>query len=193
MFDLKPAVPILILAAALAAGCGSQPSPQTCADRKAPPGMVQVSFRVNFFPVQKALWVEDAENNYIRSLHVSQWVSDYGEEFQVLTDWVNTSKTARDSKTTEQIDAFTRATLKADKEKVVYRWDLTDWKGKPVKDGVYRIILQCDGAEGVVISWSSEISVGDEAVTLEALPEPPVHPEGLEMYVENVIIKYSPR
>ncbi len=151
-----------------------------------------VSFRVNFFPVQKALWIEDAEGNYVKTLHASEWLTGYGEEFQVLTDWVDASKEARGRKTGEQIDAFTEATLRASREKVRYGWDLIDWKGEKIPEGDYRIILQCDGAEGVVITWEAGINTGKDAVTAELNPDPPEHPQGLEMYVEEAVVGYNP-
>lgn len=192
--------PILFLVAAaplLLEGCGASRDepPETRAtplDAGAPERNVRVEFAVNFFPVQKALWVEDADGNYQRSLHVSEWVSVHGEEYEVLPRWVEASSAARGSKNAGQVDAFTGATLRAGPERVSYYWDLTDWQGNRVPDGIYRVILQCDGAEGIVITWSAEIEVGEEPSVARAWPDPPEHPEGLEMYVRDVAVSFHP-
>ncbi len=186
----KAAVPLILAALALS-GCGrGEPDVIISKAEEAP---LVISFQVNFFPVQKALWIEDAEGNYVKTLHISEWLRGYGEEFQVLTDWVDASKEARRNKPEAQIDAFTEATLRASREKFRYGWDLIDWRGEKVPEGDYMIILQCDGAEGVVITWEAGINIGEDAVTAELTPDPPEHPQGLEMYVEDVTVEYRPR
>lgn len=177
---------ILVLAAAAAlAGCGRRERPM----EEFP---LTVSFRVNFFPVQKALWIEDADGNYLRTLHASEWLSGYGEEYGVLADWVEASREARAKKAGEQIDAYTEATLRAGREKSRYGWDMTDWQGRKIRDKEVRVILQCDGAEGVVIAWSAGVYLGNEPSRAEMLPDPPEHPGGLELYLEDVSVEYNP-
>ncbi len=180
---------VIVLAISAVCGCGITGREKPGRGEAAP---LMVSFSVNFFPVQKALWVEDAEGNYVKTLHISQWLRGFGEEFQVLTDWVEASKEARHKKPEERIDAFTEATLRADRKKVLYPWDLENWKGERVKDGKYYIILQCDGAEGVVITWKAGIEIGAGPAAVELVPEPPEHPQGLEMYVGDVFVEYNP-
>ena len=184
---------MLLIAAFVFAGCG-RPVKETPAEympgtKDAP---FRVSFRVNFFPVQKALWIEDAGGNYVKTLHISEWLRGYGEEFQVLTDWVDASKEARGRKTHEEIDAFTEATLRAREQKFIYGWDLTDWRGEKVPEGKYMVILQCDGAEGIVVTWSAEINIGDGPVRAEMTPSPAEMPQGLDHYVEEAVVEYSP-
>jgi hypothetical protein len=193
---LKTTGCILILAFLTVAGCarphGKKPAegaPGRVYDEDAP---LRVSFRVNFFPVQKALWIEDAGGGYVRTLHVSRWLAGYGQEYGVLTDWVNSFGSVRGRKTSEQVDAFTQATLRAGEQKVFYSWDLTDWTGEKVPEGFYSIILQCDGAEGVVVTWKTSLEIGDEPVRALLSPEPSELPQGLEMYLEDVSVSYKP-
>ncbi len=187
---------ILIFAFLTAGGCGrpdgkgpAEGAAGRVHDADAP---LTVSFRVNFFPVQKALWIEGAGGSYVRTLHVSRWLAGYGEEYGVLTDWVDSSGPARGQKTSEQVDAFTQATLRAGDKKVFYSWDLTDWRGEKVREGPYSIILQCDGAEGVVVTWETSLEIGDEPVSALLSPEPSELPQGLEMYLEDVSVSYKP-
>lgn len=194
MTSLKSkAVSLTVIAAFVFAGCGrpatDEPDEYMPQAEDAP---LTVSFRVNFFPVQKALWIEDGDGNYLKTLHASEWLTGYGEEYSVLPDWIEASGEARAKKTEEKIHAFTEATLRARREKFIYGWDLTDWKGGKVWDKTCRIILQCDGAEGVVVTWSAEVYIGDEPARAEMTPDPPELPQGLEMYVEESVVEYNP-
>ncbi len=191
---LKLKLVVLCAAAAAVLGCGSREAGDNDIEsaRAAPSAPFVVSFKVNFFPVQKALWIEDHEGRYIKTLHVSEWLRGFGEEFQVLTDWVEASKEAREHKTARQVDAFTEPTLRAGPGRVFYAWDLKDWKGERVPDGRYNVILQCDGAEGIVVTWKTGIEVGEEPAKAAALPRPEELPRGLEMYVEDVLVEYTP-
>lgn len=192
--SLKSKAFILTIIAAFAfAGCG-RPAKEEPAERMPKPedAPFRVSFRVNFFPVQKALWIQDEAGNYIRTLHVSEWLRGWGEEYGVLTDWVEASKEARRKKPGEKIDAFTEATLRAREQKFSYGWDLTRWSGEKVPEGKYRVILQCDGAEGIVVTWSADIYIGEEPARVELTPSPAELPQGLEMYLEDVTAEYRP-
>lgn len=188
-----------ILAVFLAGGAGavSRVVPPLSEAAEAPAreedgGRVTVSFEVRFFPVQKALWIEDGEGNYLRTLHVSRWQRFFGEEYSVLPDWVSASARAREQKSFPQMDAFTSATLRAGEGMVSFHWDLTDWKGERAGEGVYRVILQCDGGEGVVVTWQGEIETGTDPASIRLAPDPPELHENLEMYLADVTVTYHP-
>ncbi len=155
-------------------------------------GRITVSFEVRFFPVQKALWIEDNKGNYLRTLHVSRWQRFFGEEYNVLPDWVAASSRAREEKSFAQMDAVTSATLRAGEERVSFSWDLTDWKGERAGEGVCRVILQCDGGEGVVVTWKGEIETGKGPASIKLAPDPPELHENLEMYLADVTVTYHP-
>lgn len=76
-----------------------------------------------------AIWIEAADGSYVKTL--ARWADDRRR-------YLNAYLTASDGDAT---DAVTSATLR---EHVTHsvRWDLTDWRGRTVPDGPYRVRLQ---------------------------------------------------
>lgn len=154
-------------------------------------GHVSVSFVVDKFPVQTALWVEGADGGYLRTLHVSRWEAQAGHARAILPLWVEASEEARGAEPGEAIDAVTMATFAVAAQPVTFAWDLRDWRGEQVAAGSYVISLQCDGKRGV-ITWRGTIVVGDEPAQATAVPEPALADDGSNAYVKDVEIAFAP-
>lgn len=77
---------------------------------------------------QSAVWVEDKDGNFIKTVYVSGF-SGYAKEKQInLPIWARSSKFI-------DVDAVTGASI--DLGHHIYIWDLKDYSGKKVKSGEY--------------------------------------------------------
>ena len=91
-----------------------------------------LGFRDELAP-QSAVWIEDKNGNFVKTVYVSGF-SGYAKEKQAnLTDWAKASK-FRD------IDAVTSASI--DVGHHIYVWDLKDHQGKQVKAGEYVVKVE---------------------------------------------------
>lgn len=91
-----------------------------------------LGFRDELAP-QSAVWIEDKNSNFVKTVYVSGF-SGYAKEKQAnLSDWADASK-FRDT------DAVTAASI--DVGHHVYVWNLKDYQGKPVKAGEYVVKIE---------------------------------------------------
>ncbi len=155
-------------------------------------GELSVSFVVNRFPVQMALWVEDAAGNYMRTLYVSRFEARAGYGRKILPQWVDVSGGARAADPGEDVDAVTSATLKAVPEAVSFSWQMKDWKGEALAPSAYLVRLECDGKRGV-IAWTARIELGDQPAEATASPEPAPAADGSNQYVEDMKVRFTPQ
>ena len=91
-----------------------------------------LGFRDELAP-QTAVWVDDKEGNFVRTIYVSGF-SGYAKEKQVnLPMWTNSSKFA-------DVDGVTSTSI--DLGHHIYVWDLKDTSGKKVKSGEYIVKVE---------------------------------------------------
>jgi len=104
--------------------------------------VVSVDFVLGFqdaLPPQTAVWIEDKNGKFIKTLYVSGF-SGYVKEKQLwLKEWAASSKYT-------DADAVTAASI--DVGHHIYIWDLKDYTGKSVKSGKYVVKVE-------VSSWPS--------------------------------------
>jgi tetratricopeptide (TPR) repeat protein len=92
----------------------------------------ELSYRDELAP-QTAVWVENAEGEFIKTIYVSGF-SAHAKEKQInLPVWSKSSEFA-------DVDAVTGASI--DLGHHIYIWDLTDYTGKKVRSGDYRILVE---------------------------------------------------
>jgi tetratricopeptide (TPR) repeat protein len=92
----------------------------------------ELSYRDELAP-QTALWVEDADGEFVKTIYVSGF-SGHAKERQVnLPVWAKSSEFA-------DVDAITGASI--DLGHHIYIWDLTDYTGKKVGSGEYKILVE---------------------------------------------------
>ena len=99
---------------------------------------------------QFAVWVEDADGNMVRTLFVPDFTAarrGYRMREDAVPSWVGAANP--DAMNDQEIDAISSATPRAGSQQ--YTWDMTDAKGNPVPDGVYKIMV-----EGTLY-WSSTV------------------------------------
>jgi hypothetical protein len=89
---------------------------------------------------QFAVWVEDAQGNYVKTIYATRFTANGGWERRPLSllQWVKQSALSKMSR--NQIDVFTGPTPKSGK--LTYRWDGTNQSGVAVAAGEYRLLLE---------------------------------------------------
>ena len=99
---------------------------------------------------QFAVWVEDADGNMVKTIFVPDFTAarrGYRLREDAVPSWVSAANP--DAMTDQEIDAISSATPRAGAQQ--FTWDMTDAKGNPVPDGVYKIMV-----EGTLY-WSSTV------------------------------------
>lgn len=92
----------------------------------------ELSYRDELAP-QTAVWIEDSEGEFIKTVYVSGF-SGHAKERQVnLPVWAKSSEFA-------DVDAITGASI--DLGHHIYIWDLSDYAGKKVSSGDYKILVE---------------------------------------------------
>ena len=114
---------------------------------------------------QFAVWVEDAEGNYINTLYATKYTANGG--FKNRPDsifrWVAKSELALMDK--DQVDAITSATPQQGAQ--CYTWDLTDTNGDPVQYGEYTVFVEGSLRWKNSVLFSGIIDVGDSPNTVK--------------------------
>ena len=91
-----------------------------------------LGFRDELAP-QTAVWIEDEEGNFVKTVYVSGF-SGYAREKQInLGTW---------SKSSEFIDTDGVTGASIDLGHHLYVWDMKDFSGKKVKQGEYKINVE---------------------------------------------------
>ena len=101
-----------------------------------PPPVVGIEFELSYrdeLAPQTAVWVEDAEGEFVKTIYVSGF-SGYAKEKQInLPVWAKSSEFV-------DVDAVTGASINLGHH--VYVWDVTDHKGVKVKQGQYKVLVE---------------------------------------------------
>ena len=97
--------------------------------------LVLVSFNLGFetdLPPQTAVWIEDAQGNFVKSVYVSGFSANVRDTQIVLPEWAGASEF--------QVDAVTGASISAGQH--AYEWDLTTTHGDQVREGKYIVKIE---------------------------------------------------
>lgn len=136
-------------------------------------GTVTVSFdhvkQSGWASNQFAIWIEDANGNYVRTLYATRFTANggYKNRPESLSEWVTRSNLAEKEKA--QTDAITSATPSSGR--LSYVWDLTDVNGETVAAGEYRFFAEGNLRWSNRVLYSGVIKIGGEAATSEAIAE----------------------
>ncbi len=99
--------------------------------QKAEKPLATISFILGFrdeLPPQTAVWIEDKEGRFIKTIYVSGFAGFVKEKQITLSQWAQSSDFA-------DADAITSASI--DTGHHIYSWDLRDYEGKPAEKGDY--------------------------------------------------------
>ena len=115
---------------------------------------------------QYAVWVEDMEGNYIKTLYASRWTATGGYKTrpESLSLWSSRALLALMPK--EEVDAVSGATPKTGKQS--YTWDLTNTNGEPVPAGEYMFLVEGTMRWKNFLIFSGVINISDEPMTVVA-------------------------
>ena len=175
MFKKLAVVTMLSLGIGIFSGCGNEKPPaKSAADMPksniVTPGKVDITFNYGkqqgMSSNQFAVWIEDANGKYIKTLGVTKFVATKGYKTreQALVNWVK--KAQRADLTDKQVEAITTATPSTGKQK--YEWDCTDAKGNPVFAGEYSYVVEATRYMEDYDLFSGKILVGSKTVTSKA-------------------------
>ena len=89
---------------------------------------------------QFAVWVENAEGQYIRTLYATRWTAGGGWRRRPASIPVWVSRSGLSEKPRSQIDALSGATGQTGRR--IFLWDGTDSNGAPVQPGNYVIFVE---------------------------------------------------
>jgi hypothetical protein len=112
---------------------------------------------------QFAVWIEDTEGKYIKTLNVTKWTSNggYSKRPATIPVWV---KKADPSKLTKaQIDAISAATPQTGT--VTCTWDGTDSKGAALSTGDYMLVIEGTLRWENQVYYRAPISLGKGTMT----------------------------
>jgi hypothetical protein len=143
-----------------------------CAQSDSGSGIVEISFTYTrqggFGSNQFALWITDAQGNYIKTLYVTRFTASggYAKRPQSIPDWVKASGLAGMSK--DQVDAITGATPRTGA--LSYRWDGTNQAGAAVPPGEYRVFLEASLRNENRVLYSATVHLGASSGPVELQP-----------------------
>ena len=128
------------------------------------------SYQKGFASNQFALWIEDAEGGYIKTLFATRYTAAGGwkKRENSLPLWVKRSSLAEMNKA--QIDALSGATPKTGGT-LTFTWDGKDSTGKQLTEGKYTILLEATLRNENRVLYTAPVKLGEgnqtEAVAIQ--------------------------
>jgi hypothetical protein len=140
---------------------------------------------------QFAIWVEDSEGRYVKTLYATSFTADggWGKRPESVKLWVE--KSGLPGMPDAEIDAIAGPTPAPGALK--YAWDLTDKDGRPVEDGAYKLFIEGSlrSEKRVLYSVSFETGGGAKDLSVETEYFGDDGPE--RAMLGDVKASYSPR
>ncbi len=137
---------------------------------KQPNGTVAIALdyekRNTYSSNQFAIWIEDLEGNFIKTVYVTSYTANggYKKRAESIPVWVEKSYISSASR--EEIDAIAGPTPKPGS--LMYIWNLTDETGQNVEDGQYKFYVEATIYEESRILFSGIIDISGEDTTVKA-------------------------
>ena len=115
---------------------------------------------------QFAVWIEDMEGNYIKTLYATKYTANggYKDRPDSIALWVEKSGLASMQKS--EVDAIAGPTPKAGN--LSYSWNLTDASGNAVLPGEYKFYVEGTLRWKNCVIYSGTIKIGGEAAEVTA-------------------------
>lgn len=126
-------------------------------------GSVKINYDLSYIRKlasnQVAVWIEDSNGNYIRSIYASKYTASggYKQRSEALTEWVKKSKW--ESASNNEVDTVSGATQSPGV--ITLTWDCKDTTGAAVKPGKYIYKIEGNIYWGSRVLYSGEIEVGN--------------------------------
>jgi len=118
---------------------------------------------------QFAIWIEDADRNYTKTLYATHYTAKGGYENRPdsISQWVSKSNLASMEKS--EVDAITGSTPKQGTQS--YTWDLTDAHGDKVPAGKYVFFVEGSLRWKNRVLYTCELEIGGSSTTMPATAE----------------------
>ena len=156
---------------------------------------VQINFdytkRDGFSSNQIAIWLEDANGNYIKTIYITDFTgrkSGWKKRNQSLSNWQKKSNAIKMSQA--DIDAVSKATPKQGNVNIV--WDCKDNNGKLIKDGNYKIVVEATIYQDNNVLYTAEINIGNKANSQIAIPKYSKSEAKEIDIIKNVKVSFNP-
>jgi len=170
-------VALVAVSALIATGCGNSSARQGAAGGNSPPSapegsVLEVSFdfvrQGGIASNQFAVWIEDAQGQYIRTLYATRFTAAGGWRRREgsLPQWVRQSGLA--GRNQAHVDALTGPTPPAGALR--YVWDGRNYAGQPVPQGEYRVFVEASLRWDDRVVYTAVVRLG-EAGQVSATPE----------------------
>lgn len=156
-------------------------------------GIVTISFPYVEQPGEQsnqfAVWVEDENGTYIKTIFVTDYTAFGGYETRedLVPEWVDKSGVSKRER--EDLDAVSGATPQSGVEE--YEWMCVDENGDPVPSGEYKILVEGSVKQDGRILYTTDITVGSKAMTAQGQPEYYELTGDTDM-IGNVTVEYRP-
>lgn len=135
---------------------------------------VQINFdytkREGFASNQIAVWVEDANGNYIKTIYITDFTgrrAGWKQRSQSLSNWQKKANAVIMNQS--EIDSVSKATPRQGNVNII--WDCKDSGGRIVRDGVYRIVTEATIYQDNNVLYTAEINIGNRANSQTAVPQ----------------------
>ena len=156
---------------------------------------VQINFdytkRDGFSSNQIAIWLEDANGNYIKTIYITDFTgrkSGWKKRNQSLSNWQKKSNAIKMSQA--DIDAVSKATPKQGNVNII--WDCKDNNGKLIKDGNYKIVVEATIYQDNNVLYTAEINIGNKANSQIAIPKYSKSEAKEIDIIKNVKVSFNP-
>jgi hypothetical protein len=116
---------------------------------------------------QFAIWIEDEEGHFVRTLFVTNFVgkrAGWKTRPQCVPTWVQAAKIMNLPQ--KEVDAVSGATPQNGTYEIL--WDLRDSNGKVVPHGTFRYRMEGNIFQENRVSWTGTITIGSEAQSSHA-------------------------
>ena len=156
---------------------------------------VQINFdytkRDGFSSNQIAIWLEDANGNYIKTIYITDFTgrkSGWKKRNQSLSNWQKKSNAIKMSQA--DIDAVSKATPKQGNVNII--WDCKDNNGKLIKDGNYKIVVEATIYQDNNVLYTAEINIGNKSNSQIAIPKYSKSEAKEIDIIKNVKVSFNP-
>ncbi|MBD3288303.1 DUF2271 domain-containing protein [candidate division KSB1 bacterium] len=153
-------------------------------------GYLTINYQISDYDLLTVIWLEDLQNNYVKTLLVSEWLSydghrypDICPDWSSVADWENVSKTV--------FDEVTTATPQIDTHKIV-----VDCEQINLPDGEYHYLVETHIENEFNILYSGQIEIGDkpDSDTAEVTYIPGAHQDSTKLnLLSDVSAEYKLR
>ncbi|MEN8192134.1 MAG: DUF2271 domain-containing protein [Bacteroidota bacterium] len=119
-------------------------------------GELSIHYELKEFDLPSVVWLEDADNNYLKTLMVADWLSyDGHRDSLVCPNWSQEANWGNVSK--EELDAVTMATPDINKHKIVL-----NIKKEKLEPGLYYYLVQTHVEDEYNILYKGKINIGEK-------------------------------